>query len=124
MGPVATGLGEVYHYLLTSEPVNQLDRSCRTLQDWVIRPRLRRVPGVAEINAWGGLEKQFEAQVEPSKARQARAHARRRDAGPPRQNNQNVGRRLRHPPGESSLVQGVGRTTSVEHDRRHRDRVS
>ena len=58
MGPVATGLGEVYHYLLTSEIYNLTE--LRTLQDWVIRPRLRRVPGVAEINAWGGLAKQFE----------------------------------------------------------------
>ena len=54
MGPVATGLGEVYHYLLTSDRYDLTE--LRTLQDWVIRPRLRRVPGVAEINAWGGLD--------------------------------------------------------------------
>src|SRR3954451_23572039 len=65
MGPVATGLGEVYHYLLTSENPDHDLAGLRTLQDWVIRPRLRRVPGVAEINAWGGFEKEFEALVDP-----------------------------------------------------------
>ena len=76
MGPVATGLGEVYHYLLTSETPTYDLTELRTLQDWVIRPRLRRVPGVAEINAWGGFEKQFEVRADPARARQARAHAR------------------------------------------------
>ena len=49
LGPVATGLGEVFHYLLKSdrEPLTGL----RTLQDWVLRPALRTVPGTAEINA-------------------------------------------------------------------------
>src|SRR5262245_55948 len=51
MGPVATGLGEVYHYLLSSRNPDYDLTELRTLQDWVIRPRLRRVPGVAEINA-------------------------------------------------------------------------
>ncbi len=65
MGPVATGLGEVYHYLLTSTNPEYGPMELRTLQDWVIRPRLRRVPGVAEVNVWGGLAKQFEARVDP-----------------------------------------------------------
>jgi cobalt-zinc-cadmium resistance protein CzcA len=65
LGPVATGLGEVYHYLLTSDVYDLTE--LRTLQDWVIRPRLRRVPGVAEINSWGGYEKQFEVQADPDK---------------------------------------------------------
>src|SRR4051794_14005610 len=50
MGPVATGLGEVYHYLITSENPRYDLTELRSLQDWVIRPRLRRVPGVAEVN--------------------------------------------------------------------------
>ena len=66
MGPVATGLGEVYHYLLSSENPEYDLTELRTLHDWVIRPRLRRVPGVAEVNPWGGLAKQFEVQVDPS----------------------------------------------------------
>src|SRR5215475_988973 len=64
MGPVATGLGEVYHYFLSSRVYDLAE--LRSLQDWVVRPRLRRVPGVAEVNAWGGLAKQFEVRAEPS----------------------------------------------------------
>ncbi len=113
MGPVATGLGEVYHYLLISENPEYSLAELRTLQDWVIRPRLRRVPGVAEINAWGGLEKQFEAQADPAKLAK---HGLTLDdvMRALRQNNQNVGGGYVIRSGEASLVQGIARTTSVE----------
>ena len=68
LGPVATGLGEVYHYLLKSDVHDLME--LRTLQDWVIRPRLRRVPGVAEVTAWGGLAKQFEVRHSPDRLAQ------------------------------------------------------
>jgi cobalt-zinc-cadmium resistance protein CzcA len=113
MGPVATGLGEVYHYLLTSENPEYRLAELRTLQDWVIRPRLRRVPGVAEINAWGGLEKQFEAQADPAKL--AKYGLTLDDVMRAlKQNNQNVGGGYVVRSGEASLVQGIARTTSVE----------
>ncbi len=113
MGPVATGLGEVYHYLLTSKNPEIGLTELRTLQDWVIRPRLRRVPGVAEINAWGGLEKQFEAQADP--VRLAKHGLTLDDVMRAlRQNNQNVGGGYVIRAGEASLVQGIARTTSVE----------
>src|SRR3954447_7776190 len=113
MGPVATGLGEVYHYLLTSENPDYDLMELRTLQDWVIRPRLRRVPGVAEINAWGGLEKQFEARTDPTKLAK---HGLTLDdvMRALRQNNKNVGGGYVVRSGEASLVQGIARTTSVE----------
>jgi cobalt-zinc-cadmium resistance protein CzcA len=113
MGPVATGLGEVYHYLLTSEDPEYNLAELRTLQDWVIRPRLRRVPGVAEINAWGGLEKQFEAQADPAKLAK---HGLTLDdlMRALKQNNRNVGGGYVVRSGEASLVQGIARTTSVE----------
>jgi cobalt-zinc-cadmium resistance protein CzcA len=67
LGPVATGLGEVLHYVLSAK-----DREhgpdmteIRTLQDWEIRPDLRTVPGTAEINTWGGLKKQYQVKIEP-----------------------------------------------------------
>jgi len=49
MGPVATGLGEVYHYFLSSQVYDLTE--LRSIEDWVVRSRLRRVPGVAEVNA-------------------------------------------------------------------------
>ncbi len=63
LGPVATGLGEVFHYVLTSDrgDVTEL----RTAQDWLLKPALRAVPGVAEVNGWGGNEKQYQVRVDP-----------------------------------------------------------
>ncbi|MBV8310032.1 MAG: efflux RND transporter permease subunit, partial [Planctomycetaceae bacterium] len=111
MGPVATGLGEIYHYLLTSDIYNLTE--LRTLQDWVIRPRLRRVPGVAEINSWGGLAKQFEVRVDPVKL--AKYKLTLDDViRALKENNENVGGGYVTSAGESSLVQGVGRAASVE----------
>src|SRR5262249_2356403 len=63
MGPVATGLGEVFHYIVTSKKQNL--REVRTIQDWVIRPELRKVAGNAEINSWGGHVKQYQLRVDP-----------------------------------------------------------
>ena len=113
MGPVATGLGEVYHYLLTSDdPAIDLTE-LRTLQDWVIRPRLRRVSGVAEINAWGGFEKQFEARVDPVRLAQ---HGLTLDKVMTaiRANNRNAGGGYVVRSGEASLVLGVGRRNTTE----------
>jgi heavy metal efflux system protein len=113
MGPVATGLGEVYHYLLSSSNPEIDLTELRTLQDWVIRPRLVRVPGVAEINAWGGYEKQFEVQTDPAKlAKYALTLDDLRRAL--KQNNQNVGGGYVIRSGEASLVHGVARTVSTE----------
>ena len=63
MGPIATGLGEIYHYLFTA-PNGDLTES-RVLHDWNVKPQLLSVPGVAEVNSWGGYEKRFEVVVEP-----------------------------------------------------------
>ncbi len=52
MGPVATGLGEVFHYVVIGQGTDLTD--LRTIHDWVIRPPMRTVRGTAEINSWGG----------------------------------------------------------------------
>jgi len=65
MGPVSTGLGEVFHYVLTSSG-NDLTE-LRTIHDWVVKPQLRKVPGVAEINSWGGYEKQYQVRIIPER---------------------------------------------------------
>ncbi len=74
MGPAATGLGEIYMYTVDAEPgasnpdgtpVTPTD--LRLVQDWVVRPQLLRVPGIAEINSIGGYAKQFLIQPDPAK---------------------------------------------------------
>jgi cobalt-zinc-cadmium resistance protein CzcA len=63
LGPVATGLGEVFHYIMKGN--GQSLEELRTLHDWVIAPQLRGVAGVAEVNSWGGNEKQWHVVVDP-----------------------------------------------------------
>ena len=63
LGPVATAFGEIYQYLVEGDTVDPMER--KTVHDWDIRTRLRSVPGVSEINSWGGLTKQFEVTVDP-----------------------------------------------------------
>ncbi len=63
MGPISTGLGEIYQYTVET-PVSDLT-AARTIQDWLVKPVLRTVPGVAEVNSFGGLEKQYQVLVRP-----------------------------------------------------------
>jgi heavy metal efflux system protein len=73
LGPVSTGLGEVYQYtldkkndgkkLLTEDDLTER----RAIQDWIVRPLLRGIPGVAEINSQGGYVKQYQALVNPDR---------------------------------------------------------
>jgi heavy metal efflux system protein len=63
LGPVATAFGEIYQYLLEGDAVDTMTK--KTLHDWDIRTRMRSVPGVSEINSWGGLTQQFQVVVDP-----------------------------------------------------------
>ncbi len=75
LGPVSTGLGEVFQYTLdhpddgTRELTPEALMERRIVQDWVVRPLLRGIPGVAEINSQGGYVKQFEVLAQPSRLR-------------------------------------------------------
>ena len=68
MGPITTGLGEIYQYILDVKPGYE-DRyssiELRTIQDWIVKRQLSGIPGVVEINTWGGLLKQYEVAVNP-----------------------------------------------------------
>jgi cobalt-zinc-cadmium resistance protein CzcA len=73
LGPVSTGLGEIFIYTLERQSDENKKISeeelteRRTIQDWVVRPLLRSVPGVAEINSYGGFIKQYQALVDPDR---------------------------------------------------------
>ncbi|WP_158258142.1 CusA/CzcA family heavy metal efflux RND transporter [Sphingopyxis lindanitolerans] len=74
MGPIATGLGEIFMYTLEADPgAKKPDGSAytpedlRTLQDWVIRPQLRNTPGVTEVNSIGGYERQYHVTPVPAR---------------------------------------------------------
>ncbi len=65
MGPISTGLGEIYQYTLESDRHDLTE--LRTIQDWMVAPRLRAVPGVNEINSFGGLVRQVQVLIDPDK---------------------------------------------------------
>ncbi len=63
MGPITTGLGEIYQYILDTEPGYKDKYSVtdlRTIQDWIVKRQLSGIPGVVEVNTWGGYLKQYE----------------------------------------------------------------
>ncbi len=68
MGPITTGLGEIYQYVIDVKPGYENKYSAmelRTIQDWIVKRRLSGINGVVEINSWGGYLKQYEIAVEP-----------------------------------------------------------
>ncbi len=70
MGPITTGLGEIYQYILDTKPGYESRYSTmdlRTIQDWYVKRQLSGIPGVVEINTWGGYLKQYEIALDPHK---------------------------------------------------------
>src|SRR5262249_2462593 len=110
LGPVATGLGEVFHYIVRSDTRDLME--LRTEQDWVLRPALRTVPGTAEVNVWGGLQKQYQVLIDPARLLKYDLTY-DRVAQSIRDNNLNVGGGTLQRAGEMLLVYGIGRTNGV-----------
>jgi len=111
MGPVSTGLGEVFHYVVTGkgDDITEL----RTIHDWVMRPKMRTVRGVAEINSWGGYEKQYQVRIDPNAlVKYGLTFDQVVEAID--KNNRNVGGGNIRQGGTMLLVQGLGRTVNVE----------
>ena len=105
LGPVATGLGEVFHYLVEGGGLTL--EELRTLHDWVIAPQLRSVPGVAEVNSWGGHERQWHVVVDPRRLQQFQLSLGELYEAL-ETNNANVGGGILENAGGATLVLGVG----------------
>ena len=65
LGPPATPMGEVFQYLVMSDSLSLMD--LKTLQEYTIKPMLRTIPGVADVNSWGGMVQQYHVLADPSK---------------------------------------------------------
>jgi cobalt-zinc-cadmium resistance protein CzcA len=111
MGPVSTGLGDIYMYAIESP--DRTPSQLRELQDWVIAPQLRTVPGVAEVNATDGSVKQYQVVVSPQ-AMLARSVSVDDVVAALQNNNENAGGGLLERNGERVLIRSVGlaQTTS------------
>ena len=119
LGPVSTGLGEVYQYTLEKETDgdSELTREDlmerRAIQDWVVRPMLRGIPGVAEINSQGGFVKQYQALVNPD--RLSHYGLKLKDISDAlARNNANSGGGILQHYAEQYLIRGVGLIQSVD----------
>ncbi|MBM4395447.1 MAG: efflux RND transporter permease subunit [Deltaproteobacteria bacterium] len=110
LGPVATGLGEVFHYLVTGEGSSLAE--VRSVQDWVVAPQLRSVPGVAEVNSWGGDERQARVLVDPARL-QAYGIPLADFVEALERNNRNVGGGVIEEAGEAYVVRGIGIATRL-----------
>jgi cobalt-zinc-cadmium resistance protein CzcA len=119
LGPVSTGLGEVFQYTLElpNDGNSKLSEAelmeRRSIQDWVVRPMLRSISGVAEINSYGGYEKQYQVLVNPDRLRHYQLsmdEVRTAIAA----NNANSGGGILPQGAEQFLVRGVGLARSVE----------
>jgi cobalt-zinc-cadmium resistance protein CzcA len=120
MGPIATGLGEIYMWTVEPKPgavkpdgSEYTPTDLRTIQDWIVRPQLRNIPGVTEINTIGGYVKQFHVTPDPAKligyglsfhdVLEALA-----------KNNANVGAGYIEKSGEQYLIRAPGQVTTLE----------
>ncbi|MFM7322288.1 MAG: efflux RND transporter permease subunit, partial [Armatimonadota bacterium] len=115
MGPVTTGLGELYYVFLDNPDLPLMER--RHLMDWVVRPNLLTVPGLAEVNTWGGAVRRIEVRLDPDRLRAYGVDV-SRVVEAVSQSNSDAGAATISQGGEQRLVRGIGRLEDPDDLRR------
>jgi len=119
MGPVATAMGEIYQYTLEGQrPAGEAEKvqyltELRTIQDWTLAPILKSIPGVNEINSFGGYIKQVQVEVDPDKLLKYDISL-NGVADALKKNNRNVGGNVLQRHSQQYLIRGIGLLQSVE----------
>ncbi|HKV35084.1 MAG TPA: CusA/CzcA family heavy metal efflux RND transporter [Pyrinomonadaceae bacterium] len=114
MGPLSTGLGEIYQYELKAAPGSGYDATAlRTIQDWSVRRQLLGVPGVTEVNSFGGYQKQYQVRLDPAKL-QSYGLSLRDVLQAVTENNSNVGGAYIEHGSEQYLLRGIGLVASPD----------
>jgi cobalt-zinc-cadmium resistance protein CzcA len=120
MGPISTGLGEIYLFVVEATPNARKPNGeaysptdLRTIQDWIIKPQLRNVPGIIEVNTIGGYERQFHVLPEPARLMAYKLTFRDVMAALAA-NNANVGAGYIERNGEQYLVRTPGQVANIE----------
>ena len=122
MGPVSTAMGEIYQYTLVGDRPAGMDTKeyltqVRTVQDWILAPLLKSVPGVNEVNSFGGYIKQYHVTVDPEKL--LAYDLTLGEIGEAlRRNNLNVGGNILERDERQFLVRGIGLLQNVDGHRR------
>jgi len=111
MGPVSTGLGEILQYYIEAPGMSLIDQ--RTVQDWVIKPQLRTVPGLAEVNSFGGYERQYQVLVRPEALIKYKLTLRNVFEAVA-QNNMNAGGGYILKSSEQYVIRGIGRVETLD----------
>lgn len=119
LGPISTGLGEIYQYTLEQpkgSDISSEEKSLtelRTIQDWVIRPILKTIPGVTDVNSFGGYVKQYQVIVDPEKL--AKYGITLRELFETiAANNSNAGGNILEHSAEQYLIRGIGLIQSID----------
>jgi len=113
LSPASTGLGEIFHYIIIDTLSINRPTFARETQDWLIKPQLRTVPGVAEVNGWGGFEKQFQVLINHN--RLLALNLTLADVTQALSSGQhNIGGGIVNRAGERFIVQGVGVVTGIK----------
>ncbi len=116
MGPIATGLGEIFHYTVRAKKGYEQKYSLtqlRTIQDWIVRKQLSGTPGVAEVSGWGGFVKQYEVAIDND-----RLNANGITVGEVysalEKNNSNTGGSYIEENSSQYYIRGIGRVSSLQ----------
>jgi cobalt-zinc-cadmium resistance protein CzcA len=124
MGPIATGLGEIFLWTVEYDPPGAggddevaAGMDLRTIQDWIVRPQLRTVPGVADVNSIGGYTREFHVTPDPARL-MAYGLSFRDVLEAIAANNANVGAGYIERRGEQYLIRAPGQVTSLDDLRR------
>lgn len=110
LGPAASAMGEAFQYLVESATLSPIE--IKNLQEYVIRPQLRTIPGVADINSWGGMVQQFQVQVDAAKLAGFGLSLHDLEVALA-SNNENFGVGYIEDRGERLRVRGLGRVSNV-----------
>ena len=117
MGPISTGLGEIYQYTLEKPGGGVLNANdlmeIRTVQDWIVRPLLKTVPGVTDVNSFGGMVKQYQVVVDPDRLKKYQVGLRDVFEAVAR-NNANAGGNIIERASEQYIIRGIGLITSLQ----------
>lgn len=118
LGPISTGLGEIYQYIIRPKSPIALQDSAtlmemKTLQNWIVKRQLLTVPGINEVNGWGGFDKQYQVLVDPQKLLSYNITL--RDVfNAVAENNANAGGSYIEHANEQYLIRGSGLVQSIE----------